>query len=275
MKRLPGFSPSPPFPISDDPETIVASAKTLGELGADDSMKTEERTIPVDTEAPLSSQPMSIEIGTMAPAKVVVPMIASQESKGLGRFVVELTQDVLATDNRVALPKGTLLITEITNVEKQSNLVNQSAVAIAYKDRFGKVQQQQIPAESLLVRGREGEPLIAKSNSDPGKATLAVSAKQRAGQDVLVSLLSGLGKLGEVVNRPQEDNTVIVDGSVSSQISRRTTREPNLLAAALEGAFGVAADRLRQRNYSCFSKDNKSTTRYGEGLVWTGNRDRL
>lgn len=237
---LPTLLQPPTFQFPVDTQTIVASAKSFGGLGLADSLTTEERILQADVEAPQSSQPMRVAIGTTVSARVVVPMIASQESKGLGRFVVELTQDVPATDSRVALPKGTLLITEITNVEKQTNLVNQSAVAIVYEDRSGKTQQQQIPAESLLVRGQEGEPLIARSNSDPGGAI--------AGQDLLVSLLSGLGKVGEVVNRPREDNTIIFDGLGSSQVSRRTTREPDLLAAALEGAFGVAADRLRQRS---------------------------
>ncbi|KAM3101120.1 hypothetical protein ACKFKF_09910 [Phormidesmis sp. 146-12] len=237
---LPTLFQPPTFQFPVDTQTIVASAKSFGGLGLGDSLTTEERILQADVEAPHLSKPMRVAIGTTVSARVVVPMIASQESKGLGRFVVELTQDVPATDSRVALPQGTLLITEINNIEKQTNLVNQSAVAIVYKDRLGSTQQQQIPAESLLVRGQEGEPLLAKFNSDPGGAI--------AGQDFLVSLLSGLGKIGEVVNRPQEDNTIIFDGLGSSQVSRRTTREPDLLAAAFEGAFGVAADRLRQRS---------------------------
>jgi hypothetical protein len=237
---LPTLLQPPTFQFPVDTQTIVASAKPFGRLGLGDSLTTEERILQADVEAPQFSQPMRVAIGTTVSARVVVPMIATQETKGLGRFVVELTQDVPATNSRVALPKGTLLITEITNVERQTNLVNQSAVAIVYKDRLGNTQQQQIPAESLSVRGQDGEPLIAKSNSDPGGAI--------AGQDFLVSLLSGLGKIGEVVNRPREDNTIIFDGLGSSQVSRRTTREPDLLAAALEGAFGVAADRLRQRS---------------------------
>lgn len=237
---LPGLLQPPMFQFPTNTQTVVASAKPFGGLGFGDALTTEERILQADMAVAPASQLRRVAIGTMVSARVVVPMIASQDSKGLGRFVVELTQDVPAMDRSVALPKGTLLITEITNLEKQTHLVHQSAVAIVYKDRLGTTQQQQIPAESLLVRGRGGEPLIATSNSDPGGAI--------AGQDFLVSLLSGLGKIGEVVNRPQEDNTIILNGLSSSQASRRTTREPNLLAAALEGAFGVAADRLRQRS---------------------------
>ncbi|PSB27291.1 hypothetical protein [Stenomitos frigidus] len=235
-----GLLQPPMFQVPADTQTVVASAKPFGGLGFGDTLTTEERILQADIDIAPASQPRRVAIGTTVSARVVVPMIASQDSQGLGRFVVELTQDVPAMDRSIALPKGTLLITELTNLEKQTHLVNQSAVAIVYKDHLGQPQQQQIPAESLLVRGRGGEPLIATSNSDPGGAI--------AGQDFLVSLLSGLGKIGEVVNRPQEDNTIILDGLSSSQVSRRTTREPNLLAAALEGAFGVAADRLRQRS---------------------------
>ena len=245
---LPGWLQPPMFQFPVDTQTVVASTKPFGGLGLGDALTTEERILQADMAVAPASQPRRVAIGTTVSARVVVPMIASQDSQGLGRFVVELTQDVPAMDRSVALPKGTLLITELTNLEKQTHLVNQSAVTIVYKDHLGQPQQQQIPAECLLVRGRGGEPLLAQSNSDPGGVLAKPLRRRLAGQDLLVSLLSGLGKIGEVVNRPQEDNTIILDGLSSSQVSRRTTREPDLLAAALEGAFGVAADRLRQRS---------------------------
>ncbi|MDX2241526.1 MAG: hypothetical protein NW224_12650 [Leptolyngbyaceae cyanobacterium bins.302] len=192
-------------------------------------------------ERSLDSEPMQVAIGTTVPATVVVPMLASEETKpGLGRFTVELTEDVIATDGRIALPKGTLLITEVNRVEQFTGHVDQSAVAIVYKDWGGNTRQQQVPANSLLVRGAQNEPLIAQAFED--------GAGIVAGQDLLVGGLNALGKVGELLNQPDEESFSSFDAPFSNgQAFSRKRRSPNILGAALEGFFGVTADRLRKR----------------------------
>ena len=180
-------------------------------------------------------------IGTTVPAKVVVPMMASQSTEqGLGRFTVELTEDVTSTDGRIALPKGTLLVTEVNTVDKSTSRVDQSAVAIVYKDWVGNTQEQQLPANSLLIRGANNQPLIAQSSED--RAGIV------AGQDLLVGGLTALGKVGELLNQPDEESFSSFDAPFSNgQTFSRKRRKPNIFGASLEGFFGVTADRLRKR----------------------------
>lgn len=78
------------------------------------------------------NSPMQVQIATSAEASVVVPVIWSQEDKNQGRFAIELQENVLSTDNRIALPKGTILITEVDSVSKENKLVKQSVIAIVY-----------------------------------------------------------------------------------------------------------------------------------------------
>lgn len=186
--------------------------------------------------------PMQIQIGTSANAKVLVPTIWAEEDKGgsQGRFAVELQEDVLSTDNRVALPKGTILITEVESVTKANKLVKQSVVAVVYADSSGQIQQQTIPKDAILIRGEDSQPLIARGIENRGSAL--------AQQDILIGLLGAAGRAGEIFNQNQNQSSIIIssDGSSSQTIST-TAREPNVLAATIEGFFKPMAERLGER----------------------------
>lgn len=185
--------------------------------------------------------PMQIQIGTSAKAKVLVPTIWAEEDRGSqGRFAVELQEDVLSTDNRVALPKGTILITEVESVTKANKLVKQSVVAVVYADSSGQIQQQTIPKDAILIRGEDSQPLIARGMEDRGSAL--------AQQDILIGLLGAAGRAGEIFNQNQNQSSIIIssDGSSSQTIST-TAREPNVLAATIEGFFKPMAERLGER----------------------------
>ena len=185
-------------------------------------------------------KPMQVRISTSTPAKVLVPMIWSEEDKGSQeRFAVELEEDVLSTDNRVALPKGTILITEVDSVTKANKLVRQSVVAIVYPDSSGQIRQETVPKDSILIRGENNRPLIAQGMEDKGKVI--------AQQDILVGLLGAAGRAAEIFNQPEtQSSTVFNDGS-SSQTVTTASRKPNLLAAAVEGFFKPMSERLGQR----------------------------
>jgi hypothetical protein len=184
--------------------------------------------------------PLRVQIGTSARAKVLVPMIWTEDDKNQGHFAVELLQDVLSTDNRVALPKGTILITEVDSVSKANKLVKQSVVAIVYTDSSGQVRQQTIPKDAILIRGEDSRPLVAKSIEDRSAAI--------AQQDLLIGLLGAAGRLGAVFNQNQtQSSTVISNGGFSNQTITTTARQPNVLAAAVEGFFKPMQERLSKR----------------------------
>lgn len=185
-------------------------------------------------------KPMQVRISTSTPAKVLVPMIWSEEDKGSQeRFAVELEEDVLSTDNRVALPKGTILITEVDSVTKANKLVKQSVVAIVYPDSSGQIRQETVPKNSILIRGEDNRPLIAQGMEDKGKVI--------AQQDILVGLLGAAGRAAEIFNQPDTQSSIVLNDGSSSQTVTTTSRKPNLLAAAVEGFFKPMSERLGQR----------------------------
>ncbi|MDZ8262361.1 hypothetical protein [Nostoc sp. ChiQUE01b] len=88
----------------------------------------------------------------------------------------------------MALPAGTVFVTKTVAVGKKNNLVSASAMpaagyayALIYPDSQGTVKQETIPTETLLIRGRGQQPLIAKKLTDVGTNI--------AQQDLLVGLV--------------------------------------------------------------------------------------
>jgi Bacterial conjugation TrbI-like protein len=186
------------------------------------------------------TQPMQVQIGTTAQGSVLVPMIWAPENKNQGRFAVRLQQDVLSTDNRVAIPKGAILITEVNSVSKANKLVQQSVIAIVYTNKFGQVKQQTIPAYAILIRGENNKPLIAQSIEDRGAAI--------AQQDILIGLLGAASRAGEVFNQNQtQSSTTVNNDGFSSQTIITGARKPDVLAAAVEGFFKPMQERLSKR----------------------------
>jgi hypothetical protein len=185
-----------------------------------------------------------IPLGTTVPARVAVPMYWDEgQGNALGQnYVIVLEEPLRSASGMIALPQGTALITEIVSVSP-TRLVNQRVVAIAYQED-GEVIQHEVNPDTFSIRGANNEPLIASGYFDPGGNI--------AKQDILISLLSSVGKVGEIVNLPQTVSSSSASSggeTTTTSTSTTTTREdPDLLGAALQGFFQPLADSLRQRS---------------------------
>uniref|UniRef100_A0A8J7AD58 Uncharacterized protein n=1 Tax=Desmonostoc muscorum LEGE 12446 TaxID=1828758 RepID=A0A8J7AD58_DESMC len=182
-----------------------------------------------------------VALGTSAPGRIIMPMIWDQGGNNPSdRFAIELTKPLTATDGTVALPAGTVLVTKTVAVGKKNNLVSASAIALIYPDFQGTVKQETIPAETLLIRGRGQQPLIAKKLNDVGTDI--------AQQDLLVGLLSSLGKVGSIVNQPRAQSSTVVSNGTFNQSTITSNSNPQIWAAALEGFFSPVSERLSRRS---------------------------
>ncbi len=223
-----------------DTEKSLNQIQTPGEWGIVNRQSPNTQYSDFIQNASITPSNLQVQIGTTAEAKVLVPMLWAKEDKNQGRFAVELEEDVLSNDGRIALPKGTILITEVDSVSGANNLVKQSVVAIVYTDSLGKVRQQTIPSNAILIRGSDNKPLIAQSLTDRGAAI--------AQQDILIGLLGAASRAGQVFNQNRtQSQTVISDGGFNSQTIVTGARKPNILAAAVEGFFQPMQERLNKR----------------------------
>ena len=226
----------PAIAIGDPGSAVNAKVMSPGEAGI-----LNRTTAGENTES--STAMREIAIGSSVQALVIVPMIWDEagQSPTAGRFAVQLTEDVMATDGAIALPSGTVLITQVENVTRGNRLVSQSVVALVYPDSAGRIQQVPIPPGYLIVRGIDNQPLIADSLFDRGS--------EIAKADILVGILGSLGRVGEIINRPAQETFSQQSGFFGSTAVKTTTSsEPNILAAALEGFFTPTAQRLRERS---------------------------
>ncbi|WP_414553063.1 hypothetical protein [Anabaena sp. CCY 0017] len=183
----------------------------------------------------------NVALGTSAPGKLIMPMIWDEGGNNPhNRFAVELTKPLTATDGTVALPAGTVVVVETTAVGKKNHLVSASGIALVYPDLQGTIKQEMIPANTLLIRSQDKQPLIAQQLHDVGK--------EIAQQDLLVGLLSSLGRVGSIVNQPRSQSSTVVSSGTFNQSTITSSSNPQIWAAALEGFFTPVSDRLSRRS---------------------------
>lgn len=222
--------------VNNNPTATNTTGMTDGEMGILNQSPINQNSNSGDSSA------LEVAIATSVNARVVVPMLWDESGKSPtnGRFAIQLTEDMLATDGSVALPTGSILVTQVESVNQGNKLVNMSVVALVYPDLQGRIRQEAIPPGNLLIRGKNNQPLIARGLFDKGS--------EIAKQDLLVGVLSSLGRVGEIINQPRTQSSSSSSSFGFSQSTVTTTSNPNVLAAALEGFFKVTGDRLAQRS---------------------------
>jgi hypothetical protein len=198
-----------------------------------------------------SGVPITVELGTLVNAQVVVPLAwdlneKRREEKGetKGRFVVQLREPLRARNGKIALKSGTLLIAQATEVSENNQLVQASAIAIVYQDANGKEQQQVLPPGALLIQGEQGDPLIAEKLNDVGPELFK--------EDLLVGGLRAAGRAGEVLNQPREESIITTNSSgaefLTGGTSIRRSRDPGLFYGLLDGFGNAISQRVERRS---------------------------
>jgi hypothetical protein len=241
-----GASPSPvPVLNPPQPSLVASSGISTVQIGSASSAGTTDGARGILSRTPqsqlsgTSARMQTVGLGTMVAGQVKMPLLwdmAGNNPPGMQRFTIALTETMLAEDGSVALPAGTMFIAETHTVGAENNFVVASAVAVVYRGADGQTKQEAIPVGTVLIRGVEGEALVAEKLHDAGGAI--------AGQDLLVGALSALGRVGEIINQPESQTTTT--GRGFSQTSTRSN--PSVLAAVLEGAFETTAERLSSRS---------------------------
>ena len=185
---------------------------------------------------------VQIAFGTTAGGTVFTPFIwdaaNNTANSQFHRFAVSLTEDLMATDGTVALPAGTVLVAEATSVNPDNLLVQASAIAIITSDNQGTVRQQPIEPGLILIQGTNHQPLVARRQSNHEGKILQ--------QDLTIGILSGLGKVGEVLTEPEQSTTF--NGAFGTTTTTTRSRDPEIWSAVLDGVFNPLAKRMSDRS---------------------------
>jgi hypothetical protein len=191
-----------------------------------------------------------VAFGTTAAGVVSTPLMWDESidraEQIQNRFTVTLSEDLVSTTDEVALPAGTVIVAEASSVNQENRLVRASAIAIVYKDAKGRARQQPLEPGAILIKGESNLPLIAKGYFDRGSTI--------ASQDLLISTLSGIGKVGKVFTEPKQTSTFNsgIFGSSSSTVTQN--RDPKIWAAVLDGFFTPLSERISERSQAQIEK---------------------
>ncbi|MEM7762057.1 MAG: hypothetical protein AAF298_28665, partial [Cyanobacteria bacterium P01_A01_bin.40] len=210
--------------VASKPTSITANASNLSSPGSLNILNRQR----IETNTRNNHQ---IAYGTTVTAEVSIPLLwdesVSSSQQPNKRFALVLTEDLLASNGKVALEKGSVVVAESSSVNPGNRLVNASAVAIVYTDKQSRIQQRSLPPQKLTILGRQQQPLIAKGHFNRGG--------DYAKTDLLVSSLSGLGKVGEVFTQPNTTSSVVTGNFSSSVTTTVDNRNREVWAAVLDG----------------------------------------
>ncbi len=180
-------------------------------------------------------KPKYLMVGEYASGHLLTPISQRQteeHNSDSKRFVAKLTQDIRDNRGAIAIPKGTLLAVKITSVD------GASIASVEVTSIIKNQTEYPLPPGTISVYGKNGTPLIAKQFKDKGR--------EIARYDTTVAVMGGLAKVGEIINQPEDEETIEDPTSGRIRNTRRNSRR-SIGGAILEGAFGELTDTVKKR----------------------------
>ena len=161
-------------------------------------------------------QEQYLVVGEHAAATLETPLIwsaGSLKSNSQPQFVTRLTEPLKSNIGLEAIPAGTLLSVEMLLVEQSGRAIAQ--VTAILKDGT----EYPVSTGAISISGTEGKPLIAHQYQKKGGEIFSLDAG--------LGLVSGLAKVGEVINQPDVQTSISQSGggfssSQSSSNGRRS-----------------------------------------------------
>jgi hypothetical protein len=182
----------------------------------------------------------AIPLGTVAEGKVTVPLIWTGGSNT--RSAIELEEALKDAEGNAVLPPGTIFITEITNVDEESRLIEQTAIAILY-ERDGQQVQESIPPGLVLILDKDLEPIKGDRvrnrrgfSLERSMGRVIGSAENELGRDDIAGR-AARGVLGGVADQVRQRDRGIDRSSNSTALTLKVGRTVSVL---VNGFLGVS-----------------------------------
>ena len=166
-----------------------------------------------------------IPLGSVADAEVMIPLIWA--GGGNTRSAVQLKDALNDAEGNEVLPSGTIFVTQITNVDEGSQLIEQTAVAVLY-EKNGQRVEETIPPGLVLILDRNLEPLKADR------------IRSRRGFDVARGLGQAIASAENELPRGAASDLL---GELANQVRRRSNgdgRSSNQTALTIKAGQNVS-----------------------------------
>jgi hypothetical protein len=198
----------------------------------------------------VDAQVKDVALGSTFEGEISSSIIWSEGiSPSQSRGKINLSEPILATDGSVALPENSTLVVEVDSIAS-NGLTSLSVIAVSYEDKEGRLKQEILPDDAIVIRGEDAAPLIAQQTEDSGGTVL--------GQDILIGALSAGARGFEVLNEP-DDSTTISDDLV---VRNTRNRNNSLINGAAEGIFSTTQERLEDRSDRIIEEELATTPIY-------------
>ncbi|MDF5717918.1 MAG: TrbI/VirB10 family protein, partial [Rhizonema sp. NSF051] len=202
-------------------------------------------------------------IGEHAAATLETPLIWSPGSGSQlkPQFVAQLSEP-LKSNTGEGIPAGTQISVEMLGVEPSGRAIAQ--VTAILKDGT----EYPVSAGAITINGDQGKPLIAHQYQKKGGEIFSLDAG--------LGLVSGLAKVGEVINQPNTQTSISQSGVGFSSSQSSSNGRRSIGAALLEGSFGAISEQVRGRNQKALeeiaARPNIFVVKKGTKILITVNR---
>ncbi|WP_414623105.1 TrbI/VirB10 family protein [Calothrix sp. CCY 0018] len=194
----------------------------------------------------------TIPMGSSAKAELATPIYGEtsrsrrEENEDNNVYVVSLKQSLKAADGTAALPTGSQIYAKIDSIS-ENGLMQLEIVKIKTREN-GEIVEKTVPQNALMIRGKQGKPLIAKQYRNNGSSI--------ARNDALSFALGGVGKAAELINRTESE---VVTGENGTIAVTNVNRDPSLAAGILEGGIKTVVPQITRRNQRAASEMSRKT----------------
>lgn len=187
----------------------------------------------VSSSMPANYGGKQVLVGTRAAGVMETPIAwvgsSNQEQQN---SLIRLTQPLKGFDGAEVLPKGSYVVATISTTNSE---VVQMKATSALINSNGRTLEKQLPPNSILILGKDGNLLKAKSRQGGNNLNSSLMA----------SLLSGLSKAAEIQNRANSQTTISSLGTTTTTIDNP---DKDLVAGFAQGSINEVLERMKSAN---------------------------
>jgi hypothetical protein len=173
--------------------------------------------------------------GASAAASLSTSLLWSQEFKEEQHFVISLAEPLMGVNGTQAIPAGQQIVFVVKGIDS-NGLVQ--AVATSIIDEQGN--EEPLPPGAITVQADQERPLQATGLFDPGT--------EIAGMDLGIAALGATAAVGEILNRPKQQQSTSSTGAETTTSTSSISGDPNILGAIMDGAASPLLDTIQKRN---------------------------
>lgn len=175
----------------------------------------------------------SLIVGTRTEGKLETPIAWSGQLQNPSqKFLIRLSKPLKAGDGSIAFKKDSYLVAQVETAT-DGGIIQMSAVAILSTSK-GRTIEQPLPQGAILILGKGGKPLQAKSDR-----------RDRLGNNLGIALLSGAATAASVANQVSSQSIYSSGGTFQSSTK---TDDPNYAAGFGQGITQSLATQMQNRS---------------------------